>query len=133
MSELSDHAEALVLDWLFTTDSVTRPTAWYLALTTGAISDAETGSNLGGSTEISGNGYSRQGSIAFSRSGSTMDNDSALSFTASGDWGTIAYCAICDASSGGNMLCHTPLDTSRSVNDGETLQFAAGDVDITLA
>ena len=46
MAALSDHAEALLLDWLMTADAVTRPTAWYVALYTAAPSDS------GGGTEV---------------------------------------------------------------------------------
>ena len=54
MSALSDHAENLILNFLMTSGTATRPTAWYVALYTVAPSDA------GGGTEVSGNGYSRQ-------------------------------------------------------------------------
>jgi hypothetical protein len=130
MSALSDHAEKLVLDWLMTTNSVSRPTAWYLALFTTATDDA------GGGTEVSGNGYARQ-SVTFnaaSSPGGTTSNASEVSFTASGgDWGTITHAAIFDASTGGNMLWHGALSSQRTVNDGDTLSFAAGAIDLTLA
>jgi len=58
MSALSDYSEKLLLDWLMTTGSATRPTAWYVGLFTAAPSDS------GGGTEVSGNGYSRQ-SVTF--------------------------------------------------------------------
>ena len=54
MAALSDYAEKLVLDWLMTNGSATRPTAWYVGLYTAAPNDA------GGGTEVSGSGYSRQ-------------------------------------------------------------------------
>lgn len=54
MAALSDYAEKLLLDWMMTNGSATRPTAWYVALYTAAPSDS------GGGTEVSGNGYSRQ-------------------------------------------------------------------------
>jgi hypothetical protein len=38
----------LLLDWLMTTGSATRPTAWYVGLFTAAPSDS------GGGTEVSG-------------------------------------------------------------------------------
>jgi hypothetical protein len=57
MAALSDHAEALLLDWLMTTGTATRPTNWYVALYTLAPSDS------GGGTEVSGGGYARQAVI----------------------------------------------------------------------
>jgi len=134
MAELSDYAENLVLDWLMTTGGATRPTAWHIALTTGTITDAHTGTNLGGSTEISGNGYSRQSATFSAASGGSTDNDALESFTASGgNWGTITDFAICDASTVGNSLVFSPLDTSRAVNDGDTLEFAAAAIVVTAA
>lgn len=134
MSALSDSAEKLVLDFLMTSGTATRPTAWYVALYTSAPNDASTGST--GGTEVSGNGYSRQ-SVTFaaaSSPGGTTTSTNAQSFTASGgDFGTVTHMAIIDASSGGNMLWHGALTTSRTVNDGDTLTFSTGNIDLTLA
>ena len=54
MAALSDVSEVLLLNYLMTATSVTRPTAWYVALYTGAPSDS------GGGTEVSGSGYERK-------------------------------------------------------------------------
>lgn len=130
MAAMSDYTEKLVLDWLMTTGSATRPTSWYLALFTAAPSDS------GGGTEVSGNGYARQSTAfnAASSPGGTMDNSSQEDFTASGgSWGTITHVGIFDASSSGNLLWHGALATSKSIGDGDTLSFAAGNIDLTLA
>ena len=58
MAALSDYAEKLLLDYSMTAGSVTRPTAWYVALYTSAPNDA------GGGTEVSGGGYARK-TVAF--------------------------------------------------------------------
>ncbi len=134
MSALSDSAEKLLLDFMMTTGTATRPTAWYVALYTAAPNDASTGST--GGTEVSGNGYSRQ-SVTFaaaSSPGGTTTSTNAQSFTASGgNFGTVTHMAIIDASSGGNMLWHGALTTARTVNDGDTLTFSTGNIDLTLA
>lgn len=130
MSALSDYSEKLLLDWMMTTGSATRPTAWYVALYTAAPSDS------GGGTEVSGNGYSRQ-SVAFaaaSTPGGTTSNTGAVSFTASGgSWGTITHIGIHDASTSGNLLWHGGLTTSKTVGDGDTIEFAIGNIDLTIA
>lgn len=130
MAALSDYSEKLLLDWLMTSGSATRPTAWFVALYTSAPSDS------GGGTEVSGNGYSRQ-SVAFaaaSTPGGTTSNTGAVSFTAAGgSWGTITHMAIFTASTGGNMLWHGALTASKTVGDGDTLEFAIGNIDLTLA
>jgi hypothetical protein len=130
MAALSDHSEKLLLDWMMTTDVVTRPTAWYVALYTAAPSDA------GGGTELGGNGYGRQSAtFASATSGTgTTSNTNAVSFTAAGgDWGTITHLGIHDASSGGNLIWHGSLVASKLIEDGDTLEFSVGNIDLTLA
>ena len=130
MAALSDHAEALLLDWLMTNGTATRPTAWYVGLFTAAPSDA------GGGTEVSTGGYARQ-SVTFdaaSSPGGTTSNSGAVSFTASGaDYGTVTHIGIFDASTSGNLLWHGALTASKTVADGDTLEFSAGNIDLTLA
>lgn len=130
MAALSDHAEALLLDWLMTTGSATRPTAWYVALYTAAPSDS------GGGTEVSGSGYARQ-SVTFdaaSSPGGTTSNTGAVSFTASGgSFGTVTHIGIFDAVSGGNLLWHGAMTASKTVADGDTLEFSIGNIDLTIA
>jgi hypothetical protein len=130
MAALSDHAEALLLDWLMTNGSATRPTAWYVALYTAAPSDS------GGGTEVSGSGYARE-AVTFAAAtspGGTTSNTGAVSFTASGgDWGSITHIGIHDASSGGNLLWHGAMTASKTVADGDTLEFSIGNIDLTIA
>lgn len=130
MAALSDYAEKLILDWLMTSGSATRPTAWYVALYTAAPSDA------GGGTEVSGFNYSRQ-AVTFDAATSgtgTTSNTGAVTFTASGgSWGTITHIGIHDASTAGNLLWHGSLLASKTIADGDTLEFAIGNIDLTVA
>lgn len=130
MSSFSDYTENLVLNWLFTTNSATRPTAWYVGLFTAAPSDT------GGGTEVSGNGYARvaTGTISVSGTDTLATNAAAIEFSAAsgGNWGTITHAAIFDASSSGNMLAWAQLTTSRTINDGDVFRIPAGSLDITL-
>jgi hypothetical protein len=130
MAALSDYAEKLLLDWMMTSGSATRPTAWYVALYTAAPSDS------GGGTEVSTGGYARQ-SVAFSAAsspGGTTSNSGEVSFTATGaDYGTVTHMGIFDASSGGNLLWHGALTASKTIADGDTLTFAVGNIDLTMA
>jgi hypothetical protein len=131
MSSFTDYTENLVLNWLFTTNSATRPTAWYVGLFTAAPSDT------GGGTEITGNGYSRTATGTMSVSGTSptnCTNSAAIEFPAAsgGNWGTITHVAVFDASTTGNMLGWAALTTSRTINDGDILRIPAGDLDITL-
>ena len=128
MAALSDYAENELLDHLLGTGVFTAPSAVYLALYTAAPSDS------GGGTEVAGNGYSRQAVAFAAASGGSASNTSAESFTASGgNWGEITHWGIFDASTSGNLLLHGALTSSRTINDGDTLDFAAGDITITAA
>lgn len=81
------------------------------------------------------NGYSRQ-SVTFSAaSGGATSNSGAVSFTASGgNFGTVTHIGITDSAThqGGTMLMYASI-TSAAVNDGDTLNFAIGEIDITMA
>jgi hypothetical protein len=130
MAALSDYAEKLLLDFLMTTGTATRPTEWYVGLFTAAPNDA------GGGTEVSGSGYSRQ-SVAFdaatSGAGTTSNTGDVVFTAAGGSWGTITHIGIFDASTAGNLLWHGSLVASKTVADGDTLQFSTGNIDLTLA
>lgn len=128
MANLSNTAENMILNWLMTDDNVvTRPNAWYLALFTAAPSDA------GGGTELSGNGYARQ-TIAFSvTSDGTTSNTDPVSFTAAGgNFGTVTHIGIFTDEVGGDLLWHGALAASKTVEDGDTLTFNTGAVDISI-
>jgi hypothetical protein len=131
MSSFSDYTENLVLTWLFTGSSATRPTAWYVGLFTAAPSDT------GGGTEVTGNGYDRvaTGTISGSGTATTFTNAAAIEFAAAsgGNWGSIGWAGIFDASSSGNLLAWAPLSTARTINDGDVLRIPATSLSITLA
>ncbi len=130
MAALSNYAEKLLLDWSMTTGSATRPTAWYVALYTAAPSDS------GGGTEVSTGGYARQ-SVTFdaaSSPGGTTSNNNTVSFTASGaSYGTVSHIGIFDNVSGGKLLWHGSMTASKTVADGDTLEFSIGNIDLTIA
>lgn len=130
MAALSDYAEKLILDWMMTTGSATRPTSWYVGLYTAAPSDA------GGGTEVSGNGYARE-SVTFASATSgagTTSNSNVVTFTADGgDWGSVSHMGIHDAASGGNLIWHGSLAAAKSVLDGDSLEFAVGNIDLTVS
>lgn len=129
MAGLSNYAEDLVLDWLFTTASATRPTSWYVGLFTVAPGEG------GGGTEVSGNAYVRQ-SATFTVSGTaptTAANSVAIEFpTATGNWGTIVAAGIFDASTAGNLIAFADLTASKTIQSGDVLRFNANTLTITL-
>ena len=130
MSALSDYSEKLMLDFLMTTGTATRPTAWYVGLFTAAPSDS------GGGTEVSGSGYARQ-SVTFAAAttvAGTTDNTTTVTFTAAGgSWGTVSHIGIFTALTAGSLLWHGAMTASKTIADGDTLEFAIGNIDLTLA
>jgi hypothetical protein len=121
--------ETHVMQYVFTTDSVTRPTAWYVGLFTSDPTD--TGA---AGTEVStGTGYART-AVTFSVSGDTATNSAAVEFPAAsgGNWGTISHIGVMTASTGGDMIVHSALTTSKAINDGDVFRIPTGDLDITL-
>lgn len=124
---LTNTFETTTLTWLFTADSATRPTTWYIGLFTSDPTD--TGS---AGTEVSGGSYART-SVSFTISGNEATNSAAVEFPeATGSWGTITHIGVMDASSAGNMIVHSALSASKTIASGDVFRINAGDLDITL-
>ena len=130
MASFTDYTENLVLNWLLTTNSATRPTDWYVGLFTAAPSDT------GGGTEVAGSGYVRvsMGAITITGTATTASNDAAIEFAAAsgGNWGALTHAAIFDASTAGNMLAWSALTTPRTINDGDVFRIPAAGLTVTL-
>jgi hypothetical protein len=124
---LSNTYETHVLNYVFTTTSVSRPTAWYLALFTSDPTDAGSG------TEVSGNGYARQ-TAAWTVSGNLATNSGAIEYPActGNAWGTVTHVGVFTAATSGDLIVHSALTTSKAVAVGDVLRVNAGEIDITL-
>ena len=125
---LTATGQGMLLDWMFDTSSVTRPTTWFVALHVGA------NGGDGSTNELSGNGYARQ-SVTFSRSGNTVTNTAVLTFgpNTTTNWGTVTDITIWTASSGGTCLAQGTATASvtYSVGDSATIAIAAESISIT--
>jgi hypothetical protein len=125
----SDTFETHVLNYVFTATSVTRPTAWYLALFTSNPADDASGTEV----STSGTAYARQ-SAAFTVSGDTASNSSAIEFpTATASFGTVSHVAVFDAATSGNLIAYAALTSSKAIDTGDVFRVPSGDLDITLA
>ena len=127
MTAFTNHAETLVLTWLFTASAATRPSSWFTSLHT---ADPTEVGNVG---ELSGNGYARQ-STAFTISANEASNTGTLTFgpNTGSNWGTVSHVSVWDAVSTGNCLAYGALSSSVTINVGDSLTIAAGALDITL-
>jgi hypothetical protein len=127
MAEFTDFMENKIIDHMLRNQSYTPPATVYVALFTTAPSDA------GGGTEVSGGSYARQPVALAAASGGASENSADITFpTATANWGTITHLALMDALTGGNMLMHSPLDESKTINNGDTFKINAGALDVTV-
>jgi hypothetical protein len=127
MAEMSNYLENALINATLRNTSYTSPTTVYVALYTTDPTDADTG------TEVSGGSYARQAVTFGSPSNGVSTNSASVTFpTASGNWGTITHIGIRDASTAGNLLYHTPLDTSKTVNTSDVFTISSGNLSVTL-
>lgn len=125
---MTDHLEDKLRDHVLRNVAYTSPATVYLALFTTATTDA------GGGTEVVGGSYARQ-AVAFTAGAAgsgAADNTAAETFV-NMPAATVTHAALFDAVSGGNMLLHAALTTPKTVAAGDTLTFAAGDIDAVFA
>ena len=125
---LSNTFETHTLNYLFTTTSVTRPTAWYIALFTSNPAEDASGTEV----STSGTAYARQ-SATFTVSGNEATNSAAIEFpTATASYGTVSHVGVFDASTGGNLIAYAALTTSKAIDTGDVLRLPANELDITM-
>lgn len=107
----------------------TMPTVFLALFSTDPTSTGSAG------TEISGGGYARQPITCGSASGGSISNSADINFgTASAAWGTVAYVGIVDAVSGAfNMLYHSALASSKTINSGDSFKVASGQLSLSIS
>ena len=128
MAEMSNFLENALINATLRNTSYTSPTTTYLALYTTDPTDADTG------TEVSGGSYARQAITFASPSNGVTSNSAAIEFpTATGSWGTITHIGIRDAVTSGNLLYHTPLDSSKAIGSGDIFRISSTNLTVTLA
>lgn len=125
---MSNYLENALINATLRNTSYTSPTTVYVALYTTDPTDADTG------TEVSGGSYARQSVTFGAPSNGASTNSADVEFPqATASWGTVAYIGLRDNSSGGNLLYHTALDTSKSIDSGDIFKIAAGNLSVTLS
>lgn len=146
MPAFSDWAESGVLNLLFrsNTNSFGAPSNVSVALCKNVPTESQTGATIPELTFANGYGRANLGAPANATwtevtqdasSSGTFDNVSAITFgPATADWGYVSGVAICTSYGvgSGNVLLFGALATPRIVLNGDTFQFAIGDIDIYL-
>jgi hypothetical protein len=128
MAEISNYLEDALINGTLRATTFTAPAAVYISLHTADPTDAGTG------TEVSGGSYARQSATFAAPSNGASATDADVTFPqATGNWGTIGWIGIWDASTTGNMLYHTALDASKAIDTGDIFKIASGSLTVTLA
>jgi len=118
-----------LLDHIFKTTSFSVPTNIYVALYSVAPTAA------GGGTELTGDGYARVVMDAWDASSSAAtENTNAITYAAASgtNWLEAVAYGLFDALTGGNFLGWGDLTVSKTVTVGDTAEFAAGAIDVTI-
>lgn len=127
MAEFSNYLENKILDHVLKNISYTSPTTAYVGLFTSDPTDAGTG------TEVSGGSYARQIlGVTTASAGITTSSGDITFPQATASWGTISHIGILDALSSGNLLMHTALTTSKTIDAGDILKISSGNLTVTL-
>jgi hypothetical protein len=128
MTAKADFLENAVLNAALRNTALQITTA-YLALFTAAPGET------GGGTEVgAGVGYSRQATAFDAPSNGVTQNSALETFgpCTTTNWGSITHAALVDAASGAaNYLYYGALTSARTVNVGDSLEFAIGAVSVT--
>jgi hypothetical protein len=128
MAEMSNFLENELYDHVLRNASYTSPANIYVSLHTADPQDDASGA------EVSGGSYARTAVTMGAPTNGSGTNSADVQFPqATGDWGTVTHIGIWDATSSGNMLFHTPLDTSKNITTGDVFKIASGSLTVTFA
>jgi len=128
MSEMSNFLENALVNATLRNTTYTSPATVYVALYTSDPTDADTG------TEVTGGSYART-SVTFAAPSNGVSLSSAdVTFpTCTAGWGTVTHIGLRDASTAGNLLYHTPLDSSKTIDTGDIFKISTSNLSVTLA
>jgi hypothetical protein len=128
MAAMSNYLENALINATLRNTTFTSPTTVYVGLFLTDPTDAGSG------TEVSGGSYARKAmTFGAPRNGESVNSGAVEFDQATGDWGTIPFFAIFDASTSGNMLYHGALTASKTIENGDVFKFATSSVSVTLA
>ena len=128
MSEFSNYLQNALINAVLRNTTYTSPATVYVSLWTSDPTDAGSGN------EVSGGSYARTSVTFASPSNGVTSNNADVSFPqATASWGTVGWIGLNDASTSGNLLFHTPLDTSKTIDSGDIFKIASGSLTVTLS
>lgn len=131
MSAFSDYLEDELIDHILRNAAYATPglQVWV------ALFDGDPGEGGGSATECAMTGYARRQVTAWDAPGGTgaTENTNIITFgpcTAGGPFAVAGF-GIFDNNAGGNLLFHGTT-TNRTINNGDSYEYAAGALDIAL-
>jgi len=128
MAEFSNYLENAVINAVLRAQTYTSPATVYVSLYTSDPTDADTG------TEVSGGSYARTAVTFAAPSNGVTSNSADVEFPqATASWGSVTHIGLHDAASAGNLLFHTPIDTTKTIDSGDIFKIATGNLTVTLA
>jgi hypothetical protein len=128
MAEMSNFLENALINATLRNTTYTSPATVYVSLWTSDPTDAGSG------TEVSGGSYARTAVTMGAPSNGVSLNSADVTFpTATASWGVVGWIGINDALSSGNLLYHSPLDTSKTIDSGDIFKISTGNLSVTLA
>jgi hypothetical protein len=128
MAEFSNFLENALINATLRATTYTSPATVYVSLYTTDPTDADSG------TEVSGGSYARTSATFDAPSNGVTQNSADITFpTSTASWGTVTHIGVHDASTAGNLLFHTPLDTSKTIDSGDIFKIETGNLTVTLA
>jgi hypothetical protein len=128
MAEISNFLENALINATLRNTTYTSVATVYVSLWTSDPTDAGSG------TEVSGGSYARTAVTFAAPSNGVTTNSADVTFpTCTSSWGVVGWIGINDASTAGNLLYHTPLDTSKTIDSGDIFKISTGNLSVTLA
>jgi hypothetical protein len=128
MAEMSNYLENALINATLRATTYTSVATVYVSLWTSDPTDAGSG------TEVSGGSYARTAVTFGAPSDGVTLNSADVTFpTATASWGVVGWIGINDAATSGNLLYHSPLDTSKTIDSGDIFKISTGNLSVTLA
>jgi hypothetical protein len=128
MAEISNFLENALINATLRNTTYTSVATVYVSLWTSDPTDAGSG------TEVSGGSYARTAVTFAAPSNGVTTNSADVTFpTCTSSWGVVGWIGINDALTTGNLLYHSPLDTSKTIDSGDIFKISTGNLSVTLA
>ena len=127
---MSNDLENALINATLRNTTYTAPATVYVSLWTSNPNDDASGTEV----STSGTSYARQSVTFGAPSDGASLNTTAVEFPqATASYGTVGWIGINDAVSSGNLLYHSPLTTSKTIDTGDIFKIAIGSLSVTLS